>query len=561
MSRSLLLPPLLDAIAEAREEENQDVPWDLDSVTSFTPEDYAVPRGLASRPSPSSSSSWTRLLTESESSPRRNVSSASSGSLDRDEGSVFRECEARNHSGNEDESFGQPERGCRGRVGVAVLAACESKKVYELGLIPHFRYLSPLIPPLHPLAAFNHRPLSQSPLLLELLQFGRPTGNRALHSRFFPFSIASAEVSEPLNLPVVKLTNIPFSVSREQVVLFLGCHHRAPDSFEPIHIIMCRNTGKTMEVFIELLSDSDVVALCMRYEEGKRTNQPIKMGDRAVTVSPSSQEELMHRIFPTASGIAWKGQRPALKRTRGLMGLPGHKFRGFISEEEMTMVVRHVEYPLKSPFSRNCPERAFEYLISTLHKYPWRYTRLITIGERFKLFRLTFQLLDTLEDRIQTHSYPGRLTPRLLQRVVDAALRCPGFTPFMKTNMAQIVALDASQLREYNLPPNASEWRHQYGLVVKPRMPDDLIEWYIQVIRRHTRSSAGIASKQPSVTDAGVDTRCCAEHGTDSCYYWGHFWSYFPDRLGDAGFEERNLQSVMQEELDIVKKILIDALG
>ncbi|PHH52004.1 hypothetical protein CFIMG_004055RA [Ceratocystis fimbriata CBS 114723] len=468
-----LSPPQLPKLYHHIETQEVDhFSWDLQSVSSFTPEDYSQPKTLqesSSSPSLASSSSISNRCSARDVSP---TLSRSSGDLTGcgmcpTEDVNLRINEIDNQSvllqesptpGDNKNQLLRNERHLDGPV--VVLGA-------QLETPISVPYL---------LALPSHSTPRPSPLLLELLQFGKPSSKMALHPRFFPFTTASTATPEPANLPVVKLTNIPFNVSRNQIAIFLGHHHRISDNHEPIHITMCRNTGKTMEVFVELEYEDDLTAVCERYKEGQRSNRPIKIGDRAIIVSRSSQKELMHKMFPTAGGIEWEGLCPMPKTPRGSAAFMHRGFRGFISEEEMTMAVRHVEHPLKSPFSRDCPERAFEYLISTLRKYPWRHTHLISISERFNLFKLAFQLLDLLQDRIQSHCYPARLTTTLLRRVIDTILTCPGFTPFMKANIAEIVGLSASQSREYDMPPNAHEWRHQYGLLIKPRTPDDLVE-------------------------------------------------------------------------------------
>ncbi|TPX14938.1 uncharacterized protein E0L32_005047 [Thyridium curvatum] len=47
---------------------------------------------------------------------------------------------------------------------------------------------------------------------------------------------------------------------------------------------------------------------------------------------------------------------------------PGISSKGFISREEMTMLVKNVECPQRSPYARDCPQRPFEHMMSVLVK-------------------------------------------------------------------------------------------------------------------------------------------------------------------------------------------------
>ncbi|KKA26895.1 hypothetical protein TD95_000929 [Thielaviopsis punctulata] len=472
----MLSSPVYSRASDAYEKHTHDEydEWEAGSTGSFTPDDY-IHHELQSRAKPSTASSRRLSSAETAHFPV-NGYSTDGGNFSRLNDSLYggigysgiiSNVQLSNHS-SQSSFAAHPDQSYTSAFS---LYSCptESQNALQMSPTPHITAVPPLF-------KRRTRLFNGSPLLQELLDQGRPTAELALHPRFFPFTTVSAVAPEAVDLPVVKLTNIPFNVSRNEIAVFLGRHHRVPDSHEPIHIMMCRNTGKTMEVFVELISEEDLEAVWERYEEGQRSNRPVKIGGRAITVQKSSQSELMRKMFPTVGGIVWEGSVPVRKQRSESQGRARRSFRGFISEEEVTMAVRHVEYPQKSPFSRGCPERAFEYLISTLRKYPWRYTSFIRLSERYNIFKLTFQLLDFLVERLPSKCHQGRLTATLLRRVLDAALRCPGFTPFMKANIAHLVGMQESQLAEYSVPRNAEGWKHQYGLVPKPRMSEDVIE-------------------------------------------------------------------------------------
>jgi hypothetical protein len=68
-----------------------------------------------------------------------------------------------------------------------------------------------------------------------------------------------------------------------------------------------------------------------------------RLGDRPVDVELSSQESLMKDLFPLARGIVWNGVSPQFKPYNP--SEPWENFKGFVSEEEMIMLVKHVEVP------------------------------------------------------------------------------------------------------------------------------------------------------------------------------------------------------------------------
>ncbi|OUM67613.1 hypothetical protein PIROE2DRAFT_58657 [Piromyces sp. E2] len=102
-------------------------------------------------------------------------------------------------------------------------------------------------------------------------------------------------------LPVVKLSNIPWDLSQKDVLAFfyplkIPAAHEAPYFTQGIHIIMNRTSGKTFsDAYIEFVTIEDAnIAIETR-------NKTILKG-RIVTISRSSQEELMKSLFPSWAG-------------------------------------------------------------------------------------------------------------------------------------------------------------------------------------------------------------------------------------------------------------------
>lgn len=139
---------------------------------------------------------------------------------------------------------------------------------------------------------------------------------------------------------------IPYSVTRQEVLAFLGRNARiaVADDHEPIHIIMERVTSKTLDVYIEFISFSEAANAVQRFDTNRIGGRGGRLGERHVEVELSSQEELMKQLFPKAKNVKWHGSKPEIiahdetdKYNSG--------FQGFVSREELVMLVKHVENP------------------------------------------------------------------------------------------------------------------------------------------------------------------------------------------------------------------------
>lgn len=131
---------------------------------------------------------------------------------------------------------------------------------------------------------------------------------------------------------------------------------------------------------------------------------------------------------------------------------------------------------LQSPYSKDCPQRPYECLISTLKKFPWYATDCITISQRHAVYIGTERLLSILADKVSRGVDPVNLNAQLQTRLLNAALACPGFTPLMKDNISWLLQVPEAEQRFFGRPSHAHSWRHQYSLAPKPGMPLDVIE-------------------------------------------------------------------------------------
>ncbi|CAD6506443.1 BgTH12-07369 [Blumeria graminis f. sp. triticale] len=326
----------------------------------------------------------------------------------------------------------------------------------------------------------------QSPALRALVDMGnrKPSVDEIFSS--LPF-VEYCRVVQENNFGVIKIKNIPYSISRSEVLAFLGRNARliAESDNEPVHIVMERVTSKTLDCYVEFINFEEALNAVHRFDQSRVCGRSCKIGQRRVEVELSSQESLMADLFPKAKNVKWSGSIPTIQ-PRDTNDNFNSGFQGFISKEELIMLIKHVEVPLRSPFSKECPQRPFECLISTLYKFPWFMVNHITIEDRDFLHRTTMQMLRFLRERVISDHSNMYLTPMLYKRVWRAALRCRGFSPSQKDDIVLLVGLPWEKAQEFGLPPFAAFWKHLWTIGAHPSAPCDLIMWYIARIREFT---------------------------------------------------------------------------
>ncbi|KAL2877980.1 hypothetical protein SGCOL_006727 [Colletotrichum sp. CLE4] len=217
----------------------------------------------------------------------------------------------------------------------------------------------------------------------------------------------------------------------------------------------------------------------------------------------------------------------------------------------MTMLVKHVEVPHRSPFSKECPQRPFECLISTLTKFPWQMKNHVTIQQRHAMYKATCDLLRILVGNIRDKRDEVNLTHRLVKRVVAAAMRCEGFSITQKDDIAFIVDMSEMEQRSFGQPRFAESWRHLYVLVPKNGIPLDVIEWYIAVIREETTRNLEMQSFQEKCQTCNIGD------ATDG--YFGFFWRELNLRVG-PDFDRMTLATLAMHEYQTLEAIIRRAL-
>jgi hypothetical protein len=359
--------------------------------------------------------------------------------------------------------------------------------------------------------------------MLNMLTSGfttRPAFDLITSTAFEPFvPAASSRVPGPVN-PVVKIDELPYEAKISDIIAFMGGNAKIlNDADEPVHIMMERLTAKTGAAYVEFYDFDSAMKVVDKHRQSKAHGKPVRIGSRIVTVTISSQDQLLKDLFPYARGVEWRLGQPHIQ-------VPPEEFKGFVTEEELIQLVKNVEFPhrvsithvvcpviLPSHFvltgafkqvqyAKASPQRSVETLISILKKLPWHMTAYITIRQRYCVYKTVVDMLNPLQNAIhnvdqlrlpgaafhQTNHHRHQqddhqharfadvLNDKLLKRLVRAAMGCPGFSPLMKDNIAFVSSLDERQIADYGVPTDANRWRHIYTLMPNPNVPGDVIE-------------------------------------------------------------------------------------
>ncbi|KAI9828302.1 MAG: hypothetical protein M1832_002730 [Thelocarpon impressellum] len=318
-----------------------------------------------------------------------------------------------------------------------------------------------------------------SPKYLQLTNNGgRPTLAKALDAQFMPF-VPLAIKSGPKDWGVVKISNIPYSVTKNEIYAFLGRHAKviAPHQGTAVNIIMDRTTGKTMDCYVEFQTVDDAKYAVDRFEHSRDNGRNLRIGDRHVDVEVSSQEALMGELFPRAKCVVWHGQRPVIHApTEPYMS----GFRTFLTSEEIVMTVKHAETPQRSPFAQKCLQRTYESFVNTLVKFPWWEDKLITVLTRDQLFWGAERLILSLKTQLKKGK--AGLDRSLLFDLVRAAVNVPGFSEGQKARLVGRAELEPA---EFGMNRFARAWPW-LALSRREGIPDDVVHVYANLLRDAT---------------------------------------------------------------------------
>ncbi|OZJ02866.1 hypothetical protein BZG36_04087 [Bifiguratus adelaidae] len=274
------------------------------------------------------------------------------------------------------------------------------------------------------------------------------------------------EVPLPVSHPVVKLTNIPWDVSQKDIrLMFAGVRLPRPEEHsQPIHIMMDRATGKTLtDAFIELDDAKDVEKVF-----AKGFSKTLKM--RPVGIQRSNQGDLMHALFPS-----WDGTFDGINPVQAEQSTERGKRKGtsFMSREEITSMLAICKN-YKYHFSRRCPERPFESIMSIMTKYPWHAPELYSTLQRDQIYEFLKLALETLRCHLVKDCV--YIDKTLKTRMLRAGIMCPVFTDKQKATLMRSAELRCPpEYQKFLQPPwciiSSGEQFKESVQIDEPRFP------------------------------------------------------------------------------------------
>ncbi|RAH66791.1 uncharacterized protein BO66DRAFT_380577 [Aspergillus aculeatinus CBS 121060] len=256
-------------------------------------------------------------------------------------------------------------------------------------------------------------------------------------------------LQQPPDAGVMKISNIPYSITKQEILQFVGRQSRL-SSGQAVHIIMERSTAKTMDCYVEFATPGDAKETVKRIDRIQETGRPPRLGNRHVDVEISSQDALLRDLFPRAKCVHWQAGMPTVLRNNDPYSTG---FAGFFTSEEIIGAIRHAEMPHRSPFSTKCPQRTYESTISTLYKFPWYAVDLYTVHDRNLLFDLVNRQVMALLTRMSRANTVG-LDQHLLNDLLRSGLECPGFNERQRYTLC----VNAENFAELNKLSDISRW-------------------------------------------------------------------------------------------------------
>ncbi|KKK18434.1 hypothetical protein ARAM_003659 [Aspergillus rambellii] len=281
---------------------------------------------------------------------------------------------------------------------------------------------------------------------------------------------------EPPKLGVIKISNIPYSITKQEIFQFLGRPARliTPDRGCPVHIIMERSTAKTMECYAEFETPSEARETVVRINRIYETGRAPRLGNRHVDLELSNQDALLKDLFPRAKCVVWRDGMPYVMPNTDPYSTG---FTGFFTTEEIIGAIRHAEMPHRSPFCDKCPQRTYESTISTIHKFPWYATELYTVHDRNQLFELVNRHIISLVSRVKRTNTVG-LDQKLLHDLLQAGLKCPAFNERQKYTLC----IHSENVTEIFKFPEIGKWFPFDTLVKMPGFKEDVFLYYVSLI-------------------------------------------------------------------------------
>ncbi|EZF11498.1 hypothetical protein H112_07506 [Trichophyton rubrum D6] len=351
-----------------------------------------------------------------------------------------------------------------------------------------------------------------------------------------PFEIGTGPQPAPAGA-VLKISNIPYNLLAREVMHFLGRRaNLLPESRgTSIHVIMERSTAKTMDCYVELLTQADAEEALSWVNRNLPAHSP-RLGDRHVHVEMSSQDALLREIFPRAKCVLWKNGIPEIQPNTDRYSTG---FQGFLTNEELFCMVHYAEAPKRAPFAEKCPQRPYEFMISTLDKFPWASKSLYTVEHRNVLFDATRRQLQALLQQVNARRVI-QLDERLLRDLLNAGLRCSTFNERQK----YLLRVAAGQALG-PVPRTVVFWPFD-ALTRRANAREESVEEYARLIR------AAVLRRVPNLGELN-NSWDAIQHGNSP------FGPLMLEWRGEGA--RRSLQAAINTEIGVMKTLVSEGLA
>ncbi|EFE31119.1 uncharacterized protein ARB_01987 [Trichophyton benhamiae CBS 112371] len=335
-----------------------------------------------------------------------------------------------------------------------------------------------------------------------------------------PFETGTGPQPAPAGA-VLKISNIPYNLLAREVTHFLGRRAKLlPESRgTSIHVIMERSTAKTMDCYVELLTQADAEEALSWVNRNLPAHSP-RLGDRHVHVEMSSQDALLREIFPRAKCVLWKNGIPEIQPNTDRYSTG---FQGFLTNEELFCMVHFAEAPKRLLFAQ----------------FPWDSKSLYTVEHRNVLFDATRRQLQALLQQVNARRVI-QLDERLLRDLLNAGLRCSTFNERQK----YLLRVAAGQALG-PVPRTVVFWPFD-ALTRRANAREESVEEYARLIR------AAVLRRVPNLGELN-NSWDAIQHGNSP------FGPLMLEWRGEGA--RRSLQAAINTEIGVMKALVSEGLA
>lgn len=324
----------------------------------------------------------------------------------------------------------------------------------------------------------SYNPKAGSTVRKQELERSGPSYEFASKPENLPF-FEAARQAQPAQWGVLKIGNIPYSLTKQEVLGLLGRNAKivTPDLGVPIHIIMDRTTGKTMDCYVEFFSTGDAQAALNKC---LLRGSQLRLGDRVIDVALSSQDALLAELFPKAKNVEWRNGRPLIRQSTDAFN---SGFKTFVTHEELLQLYSHAEKPHRSNYTQKCLQRPYECMISTLSKFPWFAVDLYTVNSRDEIFDKTLSLIKLLMNQLRRGPdiWIPHLHESLLIDLLYAGLNVPAFGEYQRMRLREAAGDVGDRIP---MSPLIVYWPFEI-LCRKPGFEEDYVAVFASFFKKH----------------------------------------------------------------------------